>query len=52
MLVAAPNDTDTTDESKSDPDNDYAEFIPSSHLEKQLLEATVKPRKEKKEEGD
>ena len=34
MLVAAPNDTDTTDESKSDPDNDYAEFIPSSHLEK------------------
>ena len=48
MLVAAPNDTDTTDESKTDGDNDFADFVPKSHLEKQLFEATIKPRKEKK----
>ena len=50
MLVAGPNETDTTSESPTDGQNDFKGFKPSSILEKQLLEATQKPPKKIKEE--
>ena len=37
MLVAAPNDTETTSFSETDGDNDFAGFMPKTQLERALL---------------
>ena len=49
MLVAAPNDTATTSITETDGENDFSTFVPKTQLERALLNATQKSRKNKKD---
>ena len=49
MLVAAPNDTATTSITETDGDNDFSTFVPKTQLERALLNATQKIKKNKKD---